>query len=118
MRKDFTSKTVCFSSALIILLLLGCDISPLSRPNEIRPGLTITRAELGDDWPLTIDQGVIRCIGSGGIGEVYFVTPELTIYAINDKAIAKGNQADIRSAPFYTGRSLSPIIDRGLDLCK
>jgi hypothetical protein len=103
--------------ALTVLLFTTCTLESAS-PNEIRPGLTITRTKMGSNWPFTVEHGVIRCIGANGIGEVYFVTPDNTIYAVNDRAVSKGKQQDIRTASIYTGKDLMSIIDGGLDLCQ
>jgi hypothetical protein len=41
------------------------------QPAESR-GLKITRTDLGKDWPLTVESGVLKCSGSGRTGGVTF----------------------------------------------
>jgi hypothetical protein len=86
---------------------------------EAEPG-TITRDEFGDDWPFTVEGGVLRCEGEGGVGAVIFEAEE-TEYGVNGVAKSQG-YADIE--PIWadepsTGakKNIGPIIDRGLELC-
>lgn len=106
-----------FSAVLLTAILSSCggDAS-----NEAR----MTRADLGADWPLTVDEGVVSCEGiSEGLGEIYF-TAEGTKYAVNGLAqgASEGPDIDVIWAdnPEMEGLKINigPIIDRGLELCE
>ena len=86
---------------------------------EAEPG-TITRAQFGDAWPFTVDEGVLRCEGEGGVGAVIFEA-EGTEYGVNGVAKSQG-YADVE--PIWADdpsigakKNIGPIIDRGLELC-
>lgn len=84
------------------------------RPAAPPPGY-VSRAILGDDWPLTVDEGVLTCTGSGGLGAVTFTTGS-TAYAVNGVAVQRGAGIDI--APILVaGKDISPVLERGLALC-
>ena len=93
--------------------------APLS-PSEVK----ITKQEFGDKWPFTVDEGVLACKGSGGIGEVTFRVEGRT-YAVNGNAKATNNYlplmeiwADAPSIPGAKKGNVMPIIERGLQLCQ
>jgi len=74
------------------------------------------------DWPLTVDSGVLKCAGSGGVGKVTIVVSGKP-YALNGSA--KGDKAnlDIQSIWADEGtaglkRDIGPLIQDGLRLCK
>lgn len=78
----------------------------------------VSRAMLGDAWPLTVEEGVLACaanavtFSSGG-----------TIYALNGTAKQRSAGADI--APIWADnpavkglkQDIGPLITRGLALC-
>jgi hypothetical protein len=82
----------------------------------------ISRADLGDDWPLTVDSGTIACDGSKGVGAATFSTGG-KVYALNGLAKSKGKAA---FDPFWAAdpknpgakNNIGPLIDRTLALCK
>jgi hypothetical protein len=81
------------------------------------------RADLGTDWPLTVDEGTVSCEGIGErLGEVYF-TAEGTTYAVNGLAQGASDGPDIDEIWADNLEmeglkiNIGPIIDRGLDLC-
>ncbi|MDQ3373192.1 MAG: YebY family protein [Acidobacteriota bacterium] len=88
-------------------------------PSEVK----ITKQEFGAAWAFTVDEGVLSCKGSNGIGEVLFMANGKT-YAVN--GTAKGTKKylpidDIWAAdPSITGakKNISPFIERGLKLCQ
>jgi len=88
-------------------------------PNEVR----ITKDDFGDDWPFTVDEGVLAGNGSGGIGEVIFTVDGVT-YAVNGTARGTGKYTEIDEIwaddPELAGlkKNIGPIIDRGLELCQ
>lgn len=112
---------------LVVLLVAGCGAAPeVAVPaTSVRPAGTITRANLGEQWPFTVEQGEVRCLNSTGtgLGEVVFIA-EGTTYAINGPAKSRKIYADIatiwRDDPSYPGLkvSIGPIIDLGLKLCR
>jgi hypothetical protein len=84
------------------------------------PGL-VTREELGDKWPFTVDSGVIACDG-----DAVTFTAEGVTYAVNGTATAREMGIDINAIwaenPGMPGTGLkidiSPIINRGLEMCR
>lgn len=85
-------------------------------PNEA----LMTQAELGDEWPLTVDEGIVRCEGAG---EVYFEA-EGTTYAVNGTAQGASGAPEIdpiwADDPEIEGVKINihQIIERGLELCE
>lgn len=84
------------------------------------PSRTITQAEFGDAWPFTIPAGELFCTGANA---VTFVAAGTT-YAVNGAATQAGRGDDI--GPIWaadtssggTKKSIAPIIDAGLALCR
>ena len=92
---------------------------PKLSPNETK----ISKQEFGNDWPFTVDEGILACKGSGGVGEVVF-TANGASYAVN--GVAKGTKkyrpieevwAENPTVP-GTKKNIGPIIERGLKLCR
>lgn len=83
----------------------------------------ISREMLGDEWPFTVESGVLACEGSGGAGAVTF-TADGTTYAVNGTARGQGAGAEIDAIwaadPSIPGtkKDISVAIERGLALCK
>lgn len=78
----------------------------------------MNRSDWGNDWPLTVAAGVVSCRD----GAVTFRAAGVT-YAVNGTARMLHRGADIvriwRRNPAIPGSriDISPIIDRGLELC-
>ena len=80
---------------------------------------------MGDDWPLTVDEGTLRCEGSGGVGSVT-IDVDGTTYAVNGIAkggdgVAKNKDIELVWAAGDTAglkKDIGPFIERGLALCK
>jgi hypothetical protein len=93
-------------------------------PSEVK----ISKQQFGNDWPFTVDEGLLACkirgqVGNTIVGEVIFTVGEIT-YGIN--GIAKGTNkyaaieniwSDNQSLP-GTKKNISPIIQKGVELCK
>ena len=130
--------------ALIVWLVAGRDDSPGDEPSTSRcedvatkapiscefddgsPGQVIVASEMGDEWPLVVDGGVLHCASYGpGFGSVLFLSGDVT-YAVNGDARTHarrngwGDIEDIaRSHPDDPGMQMSwqPLIDIALELC-
>ena len=80
----------------------------------------MSQDDLGSDWPLTVDEGVVSCEGAG---EVYF-TAGGTTYAVNGLALRNDDVPEVDAIwaddPDVKGLkvNIGPIIDRGLQLCE
>lgn len=94
----------------------------LMTPDDAK-ALPVSQAEMGDAWPLTVDQGELRCEGSAW---VTFTSGD-QVYAVNGSArghAAKAGWLDVqsiwRSNPAAPGLkiTITPLIDKGLTLCK
>ncbi|TCM68373.1 uncharacterized protein DUF2511 [Acinetobacter calcoaceticus] len=97
---------LCFS----ILFLIACA------PRPERP---ITQAEIGEEWPLLVDEGVLRCEETGKIifrtaGKDYAVNG----LAMNDFPSILNITQNIKGSMGEYKRSLDPIIKAGAKLCK
>jgi hypothetical protein len=71
---------------------------------------------------LTVDSGVLRCVGSGGVDKVTIEVDGKT-YGIN--GLASGDKVNLDIRPIWadatTGgvkKDLSPLIQEGFRLCK
>lgn len=88
----------------------------------VAPDGTISRESVGEDWPLTVESGIVACEGNNGYGAVSF-TADGTTYGVNGVALQQGLPridpiwADDPSIP--GGKlNIGPIINAGLALCK
>ena len=106
------------------MLLAGCgsssgDVGGDSGGDEAG---RVTRADMGTQWPLTVEEGTLACDGKNGIGAVTFKAPDGKVYAVNGSAKTQGS-ADIEPI-WATGegaipkQDISPLIEKGLALCK
>ena len=102
------------ASLLGAAALLGAGCGSGSHDNSIE-----VHARDFDRWPLTVDEGTLRCEGAGS---VTFEAGGQT-YAVNGTArgLDAGSDIDIIWAddPDVDGLKLSigPLINRGLELC-
>jgi Protein of unknown function (DUF2511) len=92
----------------------------------------ISRAQVGEAWPLTVKDGILHCDGSGALGALTFETNG-RVYAVNEAAKLNGTPpidlilASVlrsihppRGVPYFRKlkKNISPLIDRGMDLCR
>ena len=117
------AKKLIYILLSVPLIVVACSpqrpVQPLLPQNQIK----ISRQEFGEDWPFTLDEGILACKGGGGAGEVVF-TANGASYAVN--GVAKGTKkyrpieevwADNSSLP-GTKKNIGSIIERGLKLCQ
>jgi hypothetical protein len=115
-------------AVFLLLTLAGCT----DNGGEQSSGLGededhISQADLRNDWPLTVREGVLRCEGAGAVT----FTSAGTTYAVNGLASGLGQYPDIDpiwaddpSAGTLIGyevapkKNIGPLIDRGLELCE
>lgn len=87
--------------------------------------VTSGQEQLGAAWPFTVPYGAVSCEVWGPLQErgpvVVFAAPDGTLYGLNEKAQSMLNLPPVdgiwRLGPDGQRVSLSPIIDRGLELC-
>jgi hypothetical protein len=101
---------------------------PVVVPDSVKdePGL-ITRTDLGKEWPLTVDYGVVACQNKTAGGQplkiATFTGPDGTVYALNGSAKSHTDAAAIDPIwapdPDVAGLKIGigPLIDRALTLC-
>lgn len=87
----------------------------------------ITRTDLGKEWPLTVNYGVVACQGKTADGQpltiATFTGPDGTVYALNGTAKSHTDAAAIDPIwapnPDVAGLKIGigPLIDRALTLC-
>jgi hypothetical protein len=104
------------------------DAPPVDVPDSVKgkPGL-VTRTDLGKDWPLTVDYGVVTCQSRAAGGQplkvATFTGPDGTVYALNGTAKSHTDAAAIdpiwAADPDVSGLKIGigPLIDRALALC-
>jgi hypothetical protein len=103
-------------SVVLSLAIVACAGTPGAEGKSE----SVSRADFGEDWPLTVDSGVLSCEDGG---YVYF-TADGTRYAVNGFAMTKGDAPRINTiwANDPTGlsprKNIGPLIDRGLALCE
>jgi hypothetical protein len=90
----------------------------VSRRDQLSPSKSerVTRAQFGDEWPFTVDGGVLRRYPIGGVT----FKANGTEYAVNGLAKGQGfkDVKEIWADDPETGlrKNIGPIIDRGLEL--
>lgn len=92
-----------------------------------RGSMAVRREDLGDEWPLTVARGTLRCTGSARLGAVTFEAPNGRVYAVNGTARSRPGTREIDPiwAPSRDpilrdmgGRvSIGTLIALGLALC-
>jgi hypothetical protein len=116
-------------------LLLIAAASQLSIPGRVAPAaanlpqppgsgrsLYVSRSDLRDDWPLTVDAGYLNCPTDPSSGVVAFYDGS-RYYAVNGLARSVTDYPDIDAIwadnPISPGikKDIGPLIDRGLALC-
>jgi hypothetical protein len=96
---------------------------PAPEPEPAKPPGEVTRAEYGEDWPLTVARGILSCHSTGG-GAVVFTAPDGTVYWVNGHGSTVPGAKDIEPIwrdspePYIPKVSIGPLIDRGLELCE
>ena len=108
-----------FAFLLLTALVSGCSSST---------NMKVSRADLGDAWPFTVDSGVVAC-NHPSSEIVFFTSQSQKIYAIDEVAkgmeVAKGTKryADVREIlrdhPSVAGSKvdIGSSLDRGRKLC-
>jgi hypothetical protein len=88
------------------------------------PG-SVSKTEFGEEWPLKVPSGDLRCEGSEGFGSVVFTAPNGTDYAVNGPALDNGYPEIEPIWRFEPGLekyelrvNMSPLLERGLALCE
>lgn len=99
---------------LVIALMLGACGGAGAEVGE-----PVSRADFGDDWPLTVDTGELRCEGASA---VVFVV-DGTEYGVNGSALSAGYpEIDPIWADDPSGNApkmdIGPLIQAGLELCE
>lgn len=95
----------------IALLVVACGGSAAD-------GRPVSKSDYGDEWPLTVDHGTLRCEGASA---VVFVAPDGTEYGVNGTALADYPEIDPIWANDPSGVApkvnIGPLITDGLELC-
>jgi hypothetical protein len=112
--------------ALGAILLAGCGGSPEGQSDGSPAGgrskaIRISAADLPPGrWPLTVNQGELRCEGKA---EVIFSGPGLRDYGVSAAAVKRGLPTLDRiwkrkPGPRRVLVDITPLLDRGLALCR
>jgi hypothetical protein len=102
-------------------LILLTAVAALTACGTELPAQELQRADYGDDWPLTVDSGTVRCEHGT---QVVFESGGKT-YAVNGAATSqRPDLPDVAEiwADNPAGQppklDISPIVDAGLELCE
>ena len=80
----------------------------------------IKRADYGEKWAFTVDEGILRCTGRSGIGVVTFTSH----YALNGSAANEPQYAPINeiwaedNSEKHRKKDLGAVIEKGFELCR
>ena len=104
---------------LTLASLLGLVVGFLSvtalLPEPSREGIEISQAEYGDQWPFAIQQGRLRCEGTGAV----IFTARGKDYGVNGMAGQRyASITPVRKSTGDPSIDIGFIISRGLTLCK
>ena len=104
-------------------LLCGCSPPPagVGDGGPDARSKVVVRATMKDDWPLIAEEGLLRCNGSGGVGQVTIEVAG-SKYAVNGSAKNDNSNAAIdaiwaNDTTPGLKKSISPLIQEGLRLC-
>lgn len=99
-----------FQAAAFLLALIACG-------GASETGMAVSAADFGENWPLTVEEGILRCEPPGA---VVFSTGGKD-YAVNGMAATQGYDdidpiwADGEVTP---KENIGPLINAGLALCE
>lgn len=116
-------------------ILFSCNSGSKTESDE--PEKFVSRSMFGKGWPLTVDNGTLKCLDYGG---VVFISEDGRTYGVNGTAKTYGKTAgysdieDIWADDLEAKKSLmeagvpeedadskisiGPLLDEGLKLCK
>jgi len=84
--------------------------------------IKITRAEYGEEWPFTVDEGMLQCFSGGVIFTANKITYALNKVATDDEKHPEWKVPDqiLANNPKLPGTriSMSKVISKGLELCQ
>lgn len=117
-----------FAGLLLCLVLTSCasvseGVKDGVKEGGDKPEGSISRADLGAEWPLTVESGTLGCDGQDGVGSATFTTGGEK-YALN--GTAKGRKDGVAIDPIWAAdpsipgakKNIGVLIDRALQLCK
>lgn len=120
-------RRIGWGAALVVAVIaIGCSEGSSGVAGDVEDDpAAVSRAEFGKAWPLTVDQGVLSCDGSG----VIFTTPEGDEYGVNGTAKGLGypeidpiwkedRSYDLPGDGPPLRVDISALIDRGLEICQ
>lgn len=96
----------------MVCVLAACSSGPAHEKK-------ISRTDLGDQWPLTVDSGTIACRDGSSV----VFTADGTTYAVNGTAKGENKYPEIdqiwAADPSVSGlkKDISALLDAGLALC-
>jgi len=121
-REDSKVRRIAGAAVLAAIILLpACGSGSTGSAAPVDQSKTVSKSDL-PGWPLTVDSGVLRCVGSAGMVKVTIVVDGKT-YGVNGTAMGDKKNLDIRSiwADAKTAgvkKNIGPLVHEGLQLCK
>ena len=112
-----------FGTALFVLLAVataGCSVGGSQQSKvattttaSVPVERTVSSAELGDAWPLTVPGGTLRCEGPGAVS---FISDEGIVYAVNGTATAWSRTNNLAWSEIDSLRADDPAAGQKLKL--
>jgi hypothetical protein len=107
------------AAAMTFMIGSSCARTDSPSPDQPPKGRFVTRQELGDKWPFTVDSGYVDC--PDGISAIFRTGN--TEYGLNGMATSRGfaePDAIRKSDPSIPGAmiSIGPMIDLARQQCK
>lgn len=106
--------------AVFVAVVIYGVLRPEEEREVFRPTnpIEVSAVDFGDDWPLTVDHGLLRC---EGVGAVTFTAPDGTVYAVNGLAKSSTNHPAIDPIWADSGgglkKNIGVLIEFGLRRC-
>lgn len=115
--RDLPFRQVVLVTTLTLagLISTSCGSSTSQPP----PGKVVSKADYGEQWPLTVPSGTLRCSGAGAVT----IEVDGTVYAVNGTAMGLKRWPDVEKIwapdPKTEGLKISigGLISDGLKLC-
>lgn len=119
--RDHVQPPLMLSGMRLRSVLLLTAAGALAACGGDAPSEQLGRADWGDEWPLTVDSGTVRCEDGG----LVLFEADGTTYAVNGTAMSQrpelpevdeiwADNPDIPGAKIDIG----PVLDSGLELCE
>lgn len=123
-------------TAISAIILSSCTGESETQSEEISHEKVVSRSMYGDEWPLTVESGTLKCLGYGGVvfisnGRIYGLNGTAKTYGrdkgyvdlhtiwADDTTLIKSLMAVGATREEASAKiSIQPLIESGLELCE